>query len=708
MSTTGFDRTVDPYSATYAALTKGVPSWSGGYKCITINGQPALAYLEYNQMSWSDRYNFFRGIGDFSATKIAEVLQDDKMIAGIRRRFFSKVAKEPGSKNDLKSALEKNVKAALKKATTQVKPEDIAFHIVGDPPSARTKATQKVALVNLFQTDAALKDLERIVTAAERTSDLDEANLLMEEVFSYALPDEQATPEVDMQIARGMASLLEKGASVEDIFELFKKGYPQGADSTEIDRRFFPLILSSLSWVDYPIEPMKTALGLLKTAMPKSQDFIQEVEQFVHAIERNKKGKDDICFLVVPLLLKNFSSLPTGEVGALRDAVSHLDREYQLASRDVSPFAKASIPGLKAFSLAVGQGFIDIELAYGARSKILRSGNDTKDFPAFFHHVLESASYSDAPAKVLQKGVPLFLDYLTREEYRPFFEDLRESLSILMSDAFVIPHNIVPLLEALIPKHGLKPSKMPGEAQRELAGAMLSYARITSRPAAALLPSLPILRKQLPPDPATDDLFKDIGVLLNMVDAQRAENSVVKNMLVPLLDQIIPQYGKTAEIDIATARETVAMLGFLVNQGSDLASLITRDLVGSSRAVRQAVIDLLWQAKDESVASVMDQTRQWGGVSEEFACKISFIPALGRLLAFGGKVNIGVLPMIRRVFFEMKERPSVMRAESSAPPSLESMVIPRRILEVLLETPDSDYSPFLRQAGVPQIIRAWK
>jgi hypothetical protein len=217
MSTTGFNEAVDPYNATYTALTEGKPSWKAGYKCITINGQSALEYLKTSQMSWGDYFNFMFGIGNFSATKIAEVLKNDKMIAGIRFRFFSNVEKAPRSKEDLKSAIEKNVKAALRSVAKLFAPEDIAFYIVGDiPPTEKPRLSEQNAkaargILDFAQGKATkeAKNAEAFLSRVSGSSAFDILYPLLCEACCVP-PGQQTHPELVHQLPAILSKLYDK------------------------------------------------------------------------------------------------------------------------------------------------------------------------------------------------------------------------------------------------------------------------------------------------------------------------------------------------------------------------------------------------------------------------------------------------------------------------------------------------------------------
>jgi hypothetical protein len=691
-----FDSKLDPFSATYKALTTGQPSWSGGFKCITINGQSALEYLETNQMSWKEYYDFMRGTGAFAASRVAGVLQDDTMMAGIRRRFFSKSAKAPENKHDIKNAIERNVQIVLRKASLQAMAGDIVLHMVGEPPLARSKSTQQ-AFQNLFQTNAALKDITRIVDVAAEVADLEEAKKLIEEVFSYALPDERAPSNVDEQIARGISVLLEKRCSVEQIFALFQKGYPTETSEPEMLKRFIPLFLKGLSMVEYPVEPMKSLLDFLCLKAVSSDALHRYIEQarvFFLAIEQNKKKQEDTCFLAVPLLLSVLGNWPNGDFEAEIQKIMANKDQYFRADQRAASGGKESLPGLTGFA-ALLQSEMDINQIYSVRPQTYRTGDERKDFSLFFHHVLESAKHSLEPGRVLNKVLPLLSEHLKEQGNESFVEDLKIFLQVLADDS--IAKDVISVLESLVPKDR-KPTIMPKEAQRRVIDMLFRFVVASHQPLITLSLCFPIFEKQLAGAENTA-LVEDLkGLLKLLMDRQSdgTEIGIISTVLVSLLDRVIPKYGRAAELDAAGARVIVADMIYLLHVGK----VVDVDF----ESIASAVVRSLSQVKGLAIASVREHALGGGGSSQEFACKAAFLWQIGRLLAFkGDEVNIGFLPRIYDVFFGS----GGALGEPSAPLLPEYQKILEDMLMALSRTHDTEYNETLREAGVPEKIRAW-
>ena len=709
-STGTFDSKVDPFSATYEALTSGTPSWSGGYKCITINGESALKYLETSQMSWGEYYNFIRGTGDFAASRIAEVLRDDKVIAGIRRRFFSKVAKTPENKAGLKSAIERNVKIVLKKAVLRDIAVDIASHMVGDPPPARSKATGQVVL-NLFQTDTALKDLTRIVdTASMEEAALEESEKLVEEVFSYVLPDEKATPEIDEQIARGMAILLGKGATVEQIFTLFQHGYPSATLESEMLNRFIPLFLHSLSMVDYPIEPMKSVLAFLKNKAAdyqKAKEYIEAAQTYVAAIEKNKKGQEDVCLLAVSSLVPVLKNWPNGSfVAGLQSLKASADR-YSAVSQNVGPQGKQSLPGLANFAVLLGSPGVDILQIYSDRPKTYRTGDEKKDFSLFLHHVLEAANQSNAPADILEKVFPLLSKHMRGPENEAFLHDLQKVLSLLGADINTAREHIIPMLSSLFPKHGQRPTITPGEARKVLASAMVRFAATSLKPAEALLALLPILEEQMT-GPQNKVVLEDVKTLLTLLKDHPSLAGAVTYLIAPLLDRSIPKKGGAPELDLAQASAIVAdaLYVFRTEPLTEVVQL-TEDFDATCRSVTSAAINSLMKARERALEYVAGQLQLGGGASSDLAYKTAFISAIGSWLTLGGdKLNLGFLPRIRSVFFGAPGKETGPTVPSAPPPDADREAL-GHMLSALSRAPATDYNDTLQRARIPETVQNW-
>lgn len=703
----------DPFSVTYNALSTGQPSWSGGYKCITINGQSALQYLTTSEMTWGDYYNFVRGKGDFSAARIAQVLQDDKVVAGVRRRFFSSVVEAPENKADLQAAIEQNVRAALRGLPQQQQGAVslLASHMVGEPPAARSRATEAVALQNLFGTEEAVDDITRIVETAEGV-DIEEAKKLIEEVFSYALPDDVAGPTIDAQIERGISVLLDKGVSIEEIFALFEKGYPENI-LTDLQlkenplKRFIPLILRSLSFVDFPLPAMKEVLAFLRqkaTANTMATAFIDEVQNFAAVLERNKKGNEDACLIVLPLLTSVLSSWPVGEftVGAAK--IHELGQGYYTV-QSTRQEVKESVPGLTTFAKLVSTE-PDVRALYDLRPKTFRRENEKLDFPLYFHHLLEAAKYTDAPAGILEKAIPLLSEYLKGTEYESFVEDLKNLLPFLKDDLKVTREEIIPLLESIVPKKGQHPTVKPEDAKRMLADGIFHYVNNAQQPATALLHCLPILQRQALGDERAT-LFEDIEGLLKILQGASHESAAVQRFVIPLLDGVIPKRG-AVKLELSQASASVADCVFLINQGADLSQLLVGTFETNCQRLTTEAVNQLLRAREALVSSVQQQSQRRGGASQEFACRAAFLFQIGSLLDFDeGTVNVRFLPRIEEVFFGR----GVERVPSeipSAPLGSEGDKIMKTLLSALLKTPDMDYHETLQQAGVPKLIREFK
>jgi hypothetical protein len=236
-----FDPSRDPFSVTFEALSKTEPSWSGGFKCITINGQNALRYVQTSEMNWTDYYNFILGQADFSSAKIAEVIIYDVMMVGIRRRFFSEALVGPLKEKFMRATIDKNVNSILKKVARPEKAADITMHITGEPSPSLTVAKTNQAFQILFETEAASIDIRRIVNAAKNATNPQVTKKLVEEVFSYVLPNTESG--ADEEMTEAIFALLQKKFSVGEVLSIVRKAYPDEFSSLEIMKRFIPLFL---------------------------------------------------------------------------------------------------------------------------------------------------------------------------------------------------------------------------------------------------------------------------------------------------------------------------------------------------------------------------------------------------------------------------------------------------------------------------------
>ncbi len=703
-STGSFDPKTDPYSVTYSALTTGQPSIWGGFKRVTINGVPALEYLTTGQMSWGDYYNFMRGLGDFSASRVAEVLEDDKVMAGIRRRYFSTCVQMPQAVGTEKRAIEINVHAVLARAAKPQQAARISAHMVGAPPSTRTRAVQAVAKQNLFQTQAALQDITDIVDAAVEQPTLKKSEELVEEVFSYALPDEEATPDVDEQIQRGMSVLLTKGATAERIYELFQKGYGSGIPEDAKLKRFIPLFLRSLSLVDYPLVPMRDCLTLLRSksgSIPARISLIERVQQFISVIEGNKKRDEDVCFLVLKPLLDIFGNWPAVDFG-LGDWIESQTRLYSGVGM-ASP-QKDSLPGLATFATVVASG-LPISDVFSVRPNTFRTGNEQRDFHLFFHHILASAKQSDKPALVLARALPFLESFLSRTEYGPVVDDLKALLPIVMERADLVQKYLIPLLEAIVPKKVLAPAISPSYAQESVLNVFLDVVGHSAEPAATLLAGLSIFKKQIPL-PAYQAVMDDISGLLELLKQRPGDARFVQEILLPLLNKMIPRGGQGPAVGVEEASRIVANVIFLENLSPhiEVSELVMIDFSFGCGVIEEAVRRKIENAKMTAISTASRQAQRKGAMSEKMACRGAFLENIGELLDFDGeRLNLRLLPMIAEVFLGNKAGQG-----PSAPMRDEDQHILQIILEVAKTIPDSDYNDRFQRQGVPALIRAWK
>lgn len=697
MTTVGdFNPATDPFSTTYTALTTGQSSWRGGFKCITINGQPALQYLKTSEMTWGEYWEFLNGQGAFDATRISAILRDDKMTAGIRRCFCSTVGGSEVHRDRVKAAIEQNVHRVLLAAgTREDEAVQIEARIIGDQPAARNRATETVAR-NLFQTNDALKDLKHIVDMA--STDPSDAKRMIQEVFSYALPDEKATKEVDDQIARGIGILIDNGATVQQVFDLFKEAYGETGTVETIIRRFLPLVLQSMSLVQYPIQSMKELLTFLESKLQSGTEaarFIEEAQRFVQQLESNKKGKEDLCFLAVPLLKRACAAWPVVESANSLDVMRHLQSSYATIQGQSGIGAKESLPGLVCFAglLLAGE---DVFSLFSVRPQTFRTGDEKKDVQLFFHHIVESAQRSDRPAAVVKISLPLLSAHLKGSEYESFVEDMRQLLPLLEQETEISKKTILPLLEAIVPKKEQRPSIKPAEAERTVVTSIFAAIQSAQYPIHALEQILPSLQKRIPPEYA--DLIPQIQDLLIIMKTHSDGALVVTNLLVPLLEGIIDGKGDRPTLGSLQACATIADAVYLAKQGESLSNLLYGTIKEISTKIETAAVDSLRKSKEEAIAFVEQQSRAVRGASKDFTCRAAFIFPLGSLLAsHNDAVNLPFLSRIREVFFGSKGSLGTERSKE----------VERDILQALARAPDTDYHERLIAAEVPAIVRGW-
>ncbi len=700
-----FDPTTDPFSVTYAALTTGKSSWSGGFKCITINGQPALTYLTMSEMTWGEYYQFMRGIGDFSATRIAEVLTDDTVIAGIRRCFVSRVLSS-SNKADIVAVIERNVQAVLRAAR---RPQDdateVQSHMIGQSPVARSKVTEDVALANLFQTEAAVKDITKIVDIAEAAQDPATAQELIAEVFSYALPDAQATEEIDAQIARGMGILLENRTSVEQIFHLFESGYPAGIDEHEKLQRFIPLFIQSLSLVQYPVEALQAFLTLLSTKAQGSAqtlELVNAAQDFVGAIAGSGKKHEDICHVALPLLQKMVCTWPCEKGSEGAKTIKAYADEFRRTQAYLVHGQKQSLPGLTSFATLLSSSQIDVHDIFALRPFSERTGDEAKDFSLFFHHVVEAAKFSGAPALVLHKALPLLADHVQGTEYQSLVEDLDLFLPILGEDVSITQNAIIPLLKEIVPKTGKKPTVEPEEARKKIAEAVFTFVKSSANFSKLLERCLPILEQHIPEEYGA--LMNDVRRLLSV---DKIPEEVVKRIIVPLLEQVI-SIGTAPQIDPSKACSLIADTIFVLHQDQEaLKNCAYGSFEEVCTKIENAAVDILQRAKAHAIQSVHEQAKDYKGASPVFACMAVFIFSLGSWLALDGEhVNVHFLPRVREVFFGARGE-TRRREEASAPLAPDDRQMLDQTLLSLSQAPDAHYHEILQRAKVPAIIRGW-
>lgn len=707
-SSSTFDPALDPFRATFEALLEGGQFRAGAYKCITINGQHALKFIEKGQVPLMEYWDYLWGRGDYAADKILKVIRDDTVMAGIRREFFYNGITNPEEIDSMRDYIEQGIYDIMKsipKAEGEVK--KITSHIVGESPVNRTTVTKKTdaAFHNLFETDDALQSIKRFVDEAEITEYVQEGQKWISEVFSYALPEKEAKPEIDNEISRGMKALLEKEIPLPIIWAMFESAYPKETSSVDKIKRFVLLILPCLSMSSYPIPALKDLLQIAEKQLPGAgPDFVKNAQEFLSLISQAKKKNEDACLLLLPLLMKAFSQLPEVDFNGQSDLITTFSTRYkENLTLSQHTEKKASLPGLRGFGDLLARGE-SVDNIFTLRPSTFRKGEEEEQAARFFHHVAEAAKESMTPSAVLKSAIPLLQRCVTAE-YSPMIEDLVCALQTL-NDSPVVKNDLVPFLESVVPKEGQKPEPgLTGEVARRQLTSMLLQATVHSpTPSKVLLGLFPLFKEQMKNySPDYEVIIEEIGTLLPFI-TQEEDQVLVQRVLVPLIEKLIPQPGRAPEIDLTSARSLMADVIYLNRSAKVLPKIQEGFTFEQIRAAfDSAVKEALTNTKEECIEWIHTMLMPEGRSGEEkFTYHAGFMMALNRILRFDATHrNIGILPKVREIFF------SGPQPVPSGDISDITSVTPRKLLDFQKQIPESLYDKILIDAKIPAEIRSW-
>jgi hypothetical protein len=237
--------------------------------------------------------------------------------------------------------------------------------------------------------------------------------------------------------------------------------------------------------------------------------------------------------------------------------------------------------------------------------------------------------------------------------------------------------------------------------RQERVNALFREARTNPSPARVLAAS-PVLAKELG-GPAYQAFYEFLQVVLTQLQNRPVgeQGPIVGNIIIPLLQRIIPIVSGTEALDPAHGIRILSDLVFLVpSLGAwgvstapiDLEKLgcATADFSANTSALARIVVDRLKQV-EKFISDEVGRRKLTGGPADEVVCQTGFLEWLGRILTFvqQGRLNVEILDRAHDVF------------------CAEGGPLMREIIPAVKRAPKTTYSSTLQAAGIPDILSQW-